>query len=150
MRAGSLNELIYKQGQAGVTKASVTLVFDNANPAMSPHGYDQYPQLTVTRQVCYRPLAPVGWAANRNSLRCVVSQVVIGGRNKYMINGTIAQQSRVQNLFHSVQLNVNNPHFLVPLCRSSTRCHPRCPELCSRPVAWLRRSCKVGSRRCST
>ncbi len=61
MRAGSLNELIYKQGQAGVTKASVTLVFDNANPAMSPHGYDQYPQLTVTRQVCYRPLAPAGW-----------------------------------------------------------------------------------------
>ena len=48
-----------------------------------------------------------------------------------MINGTIAQQSRVQNLFHSVQLNVNNPHFLVPLCRSSTRCHLRCPELCA-------------------
>ena len=71
VRAGSLNELIYKQGQAGVTKASVTLVFDNANPAMSPHGYDQYPQLTVTRQVCYRPLAPAGWAANGNSLRCV-------------------------------------------------------------------------------
>ena len=39
--------------------------------------------------------------------------MVIGGRNKYMINGTVAQQSRVQNLFHSVQLNVNNPHFLV-------------------------------------
>jgi structural maintenance of chromosome 2 len=91
VRAASLNELIYKQGQAGVTKASVTLVFDNTDPAMSPHGYDQYAQLTVTRQV------------------------VIGGRNKYMINGTVAQQSRVQNLFHSVQLNVNNPHFLVRL-----------------------------------
>ena len=55
VRAASLNELIYKQGQAGVTKASVTLVFDNADPAMSPHGYDQYSQLTVTRQVCCVP-----------------------------------------------------------------------------------------------
>ena len=30
-----------------------------------------------------------------------------------MINGHNAQLQRVQNLFHSVQLNVNNPHFLV-------------------------------------
>lgn len=30
-----------------------------------------------------------------------------------MINGHLAQPSRVQNLFHSVQLNVNNPHFLI-------------------------------------
>ena len=93
-------------------------------------------------------------------------QLVIGGRNKYLINGHVAQPrhapsdlpcavsgrggthspcarshtgyrmifelqmilprlhrltsapvpfacSRVQNLFHSVQLNVNNPHFLI-------------------------------------
>jgi structural maintenance of chromosome 2 len=33
--------------------------------------------------------------------------------NKYLINGVTAQQQRVQNLFHSVQLNVNNPHFLI-------------------------------------
>jgi len=38
---------------------------------------------------------------------------VIGGRNKYLINGHVAQPNRVQNLFHSVQLNVNNPHFLI-------------------------------------
>jgi structural maintenance of chromosome 2 len=38
---------------------------------------------------------------------------VIGGRNKYLIDGLQAQQNRVQNLFHSVQLNVNNPHFLI-------------------------------------
>ena len=40
-------------------------------------------------------------------------QIVVGGRNKYLINGKLAQPSRVQNLFHSVQLNVNNPHFLI-------------------------------------
>jgi len=32
VRASSLQELVYKQGQAGVTKASVTLVFDNSDP----------------------------------------------------------------------------------------------------------------------
>ena len=43
----------------------------------------------------------------------MLAQVVIGGRNKYLINGHSAKLNRVQNLFHSVQLNVNNPHFLI-------------------------------------
>ncbi len=30
-----------------------------------------------------------------------------------MINGSTVQQNQVQNMFHSVQLNVNNPHFLI-------------------------------------
>ncbi len=37
----------------------------------------------------------------------------MGGKNKYLINGQAVQASQVQNLFHSVQLNVNNPHFLI-------------------------------------
>ena len=80
---------MYKQGQAGVTKASVSIVFNNSDRARSPVGYEHCDQITVTRQI------------------------VIGGRNKYMINGQTAQPTRVQNLFHSVQLNVNNPHFLI-------------------------------------
>jgi len=80
---------VYKQGQAGVTKASVSIVFNNSDRARSPVGYEHCDQITVTRQI------------------------VIGGRNKYMINGQTAQPTRVQNLFHSVQLNVNNPHFLI-------------------------------------
>jgi len=40
-------------------------------------------------------------------------KVVVGGRNKYLINGCNATNSRVQDLFRSVQLNVNNPHFLI-------------------------------------
>ena len=40
-------------------------------------------------------------------------QVVIGGKNKYLINGSNAQNNRVQDFFRSVQLNVNNPHFLI-------------------------------------
>ena len=80
---------MYKGGQAGVTKATVSIVFNNDDKANSPVGYEEHSKITVTRQV------------------------VIGGRNKYLINGKVAETSRVQNLFHSVQLNVNNPHFLI-------------------------------------
>jgi len=40
-------------------------------------------------------------------------QIVVGGRNKYLINGVNATNARVQDLFCSVGLNVNNPHFLI-------------------------------------
>ena len=89
VRAGNLSELVYKQGQAGVNKASVTVVFNNEEEATSPVGYEQCPEVTVTRQV------------------------LLGGKSKYLINGRNAPAGQVQNLFHSVQLNVNNPHFLI-------------------------------------
>eukprot|EP00535_Pseudo-nitzschia_heimii_P004083 CAMPEP_0197182380 /NCGR_PEP_ID=MMETSP1423-20130617/6356_1 /TAXON_ID=476441 /ORGANISM="Pseudo-nitzschia heimii, Strain UNC1101" /LENGTH=1216 /DNA_ID=CAMNT_0042632793 /DNA_START=34 /DNA_END=3684 /DNA_ORIENTATION=+ len=89
VRAGNLSELVYKQGQAGVTKASVTVIFDNEDEAKSPVGYEQCPEVTVTRQV------------------------LLGGKSKYLINGRNQPAGQVQNLFHSVQLNVNNPHFLI-------------------------------------
>lgn len=38
---------------------------------------------------------------------------MIGGKNKYMINGRTVQPSDIKDMFHSVQLNVNNPHFLI-------------------------------------
>ena len=62
VRVGNLQELVYKQGQAGVTKATVTIVFNNSNTAESPVGYESDKQITVTRQVviggknkCTRP-----------------------------------------------------------------------------------------------
>ena len=76
----------------------------------SPLGYEQYDEVIITRQV------------------------VIGGKNKYLINGAnvqviflsaaslslifsmltiISQANRVKDFFCSVQLNVNNPHFLI-------------------------------------
>ena len=51
VRASNLQELVYKHGQAGVTKASVSLVFDNTNKAGSPPGYEKYDEIQVTRQV---------------------------------------------------------------------------------------------------
>lgn len=84
-----MQDLIYKRGQSGITKASVSLVFNNTDPAQSPIGYADCPRLTVTRQV------------------------VVGGKNKYLVNGHVATNRVVENLFQSVQLNVNNPHFLI-------------------------------------
>lgn len=55
--------------------------------------------------------------------------MVIGGRNKYLINGHTAQPNRVQNLFHSVQLNVNNPHFLIMQGRITKVLNMKPPEI---------------------
>ena len=81
--------MVYKQGQAGVNKATVSIIFNNDDSANSPVGFEQCPEVTVTRQV------------------------LLGGKSKYLINGRNAPANAVQNLFHSVQLNVNNPHFLI-------------------------------------
>ena len=89
VRAINLQDLIYKRGQAGITKATVTIVFNNAETKTSPIGYEQFKEITVTRQI------------------------LMGGKTKYLINGHLAQQRSVMNLFQSVQLNVNNPHFLI-------------------------------------
>jgi len=105
VRAGSLQELVYKQGQAGVTKASVTIVFNNSDKKVSPVGYEHFDKITVTRQV------------------------VIGGKNKYMVNAHTAQAGQVQNLFHSVQLNVNNPHFLIMQGRITKVLNMKPPEI---------------------
>ncbi len=51
LRVDNAQNLIYKNGQAGVQKATVTLVFNNVDKAHSPPGYDKWDQITVTRQV---------------------------------------------------------------------------------------------------
>ena len=57
----------YKQGQAGITKATVSIVFDNRDKERGPVGYEALDEITVTRQL------------------------VIGGRSKYLINGKVAE-----------------------------------------------------------
>ncbi|KAL5969985.1 Structural maintenance of chromosome protein 2 [Taenia solium] len=107
IRASNLQELVYKGGQAGITKATVSIVFDNTDKSISPYGYEQFDELTITRQV------------------------VVGGKNKYLINGTNATSTRVQDLFHSVQLNVNNPHFLIMQGRITKVLNMKPPEILS-------------------
>jgi len=105
VRAGNLSELVYKQGQAGVNKAVVSIVFSNDDPSCSPVGYEQCSTITVTRQV------------------------LIGGKSKYLINGRNSPAGQVQNLFHTVQLNVNNPHFLIMQGRITKVLNMKAPEI---------------------
>lgn len=51
VRAAQLTDLVYKSGQAGVTKASVCVVFDNTDKTQTPVGFEHYDEITVTRQV---------------------------------------------------------------------------------------------------
>ena len=54
VRASSLQELIYKQGQAGITKATVSIIFNNEDKQNSPVGFEHDDKITVTRQVQQR------------------------------------------------------------------------------------------------
>nr|XP_033782247.1 LOW QUALITY PROTEIN: structural maintenance of chromosomes protein 2 [Geotrypetes seraphini] len=105
VRASNLQDLVYKNGQAGITKATVSIVFDNFDKKKSPLGFETHDEITVTRQV------------------------VIGGRNKYLINGVNANNIRVQDLFCSVGLNVNNPHFLIMQGRITKVLNMKPPEI---------------------
>ena len=51
VRVSNLQELVYKQGQAGITKATVSVVFDNSDRIRSPIGYEDCREITVTREV---------------------------------------------------------------------------------------------------
>ena len=51
VRASSLQELVYKQGQAGITKATVSIIFNNEDKQNSPVGFEHDDKITVTRQV---------------------------------------------------------------------------------------------------
>uniref|UniRef100_A0A1Y1M3E5 Structural maintenance of chromosomes protein n=1 Tax=Photinus pyralis TaxID=7054 RepID=A0A1Y1M3E5_PHOPY len=105
VRAGNLQDLIYRSGQAGVTKATVSITFDNRNSQQSPPGFEDYEEITISRQVA------------------------MGGKNKYLLNGSVVQNKRIQDLFCSVQLNVNNPHFLIMQGRITKVLNMKPPEI---------------------
>lgn len=107
MRATSLQELVYKSGQAGVTRATVTIVFDNNDKSQSPIGFEKCSEISVARTI------------------------IVGGKNKYMINGKSCMNKRVQDLFCSVQLNVNNPNFLIMQGRITKVLNMKPPEILS-------------------
>ncbi|KAK4336854.1 hypothetical protein RND71_043403 [Anisodus tanguticus] len=89
VRVNNLRELIYKNGQAGVTKAQVCIEFDNTDKQNCPTGYENDNVITLRKEI------------NLNN------------SSKYFINGDKKTTSQVNDFFHSVQLNINNPHFLI-------------------------------------
>ena len=86
MRARNLQELIYKGGD--VHKASVTAVFNNTDEDASP--------------VSFRGVSPIS-----------VTRIVTANATSYLVNGKKTAQTKVLDMFRSVQININNPHFLI-------------------------------------
>ena len=69
--------MIYKRGNAGIVKASVTIIFDNKNKALSPPTMKGEDKIIVTRQV-------------------------FDGNSKYIMNGRTEKAERVRSMFQSV------------------------------------------------
>ncbi|VVC29941.1 Structural maintenance of chromosomes protein,SMCs flexible hinge,P-loop containing nucleoside [Cinara cedri] len=89
IRASSMQDVIYKNGQAGVHTATVTIKFDNKDKARSAPHYKGNDEIVISREV------------GMNS------------KNIYKINGITVQAKRIMDFFNSLQMNVNNPHFII-------------------------------------
>ena len=118
VRATNLQELVYKQGQAGVTKASVSIVFNNEDPSKSPIGYEQHRQITVTRQI------------------------VIGGRNKCVLPLPVPWNPLVGRSRCSV--SHHHPAVARRVARASSSARPICRRRCAPPTRVLGRWTSVG------
>ena len=92
VRVANKQELIYKNGQAGVTKANVTLLFDNSDKARCHEAYRKYDQISVRREYS------------------------VGGVSKCTINGTNVTNEKLLQLFSLSGLNVNNAQHRQRMC----------------------------------
>ena len=163
MRAQNQQDLIYKRGQAGITKASVTIVFDNSERSKSPVGLENYKQITVTRQVLV-------FSPQCQDNSHFLLQIALPNVSKYLLNGHKSQQQTIQTLFQSVQLNINNPNFVIMqgritkvccyhlLGQYGSRCTPKlcfivifkgCPSLfdLTSNMGWIPLQCYEGHQR---
>ncbi|CAJ0565644.1 unnamed protein product, partial [Mesorhabditis spiculigera] len=106
IRAAQMIDLVYKQGQAGINKASVAITFDNSDKAHSPVGYQNCDEIVVRRQI-----------------------IASNNRNTFTINGTAMPQTKVADFFRAIGLNVNNPHFLIMQGRVTLVMKMKPPEI---------------------
>jgi structural maintenance of chromosome 2 len=44
---------------------------------------------------------------------CITRKILWNGKNKYLFNGQQIEPSKILNFFYSINININNPHFLV-------------------------------------
>ncbi len=86
MRVANMKGLISANGKH--EKAVVTLYFDNSNKAQSPPLYKDDDTISITREQ-------------------------FSDKSVYLINGKKVTNEKVKQLFLSVHLNINNPHFLI-------------------------------------
>ena len=61
------------------------------------------------------------------------AQIAIPNVSKYLLNGHKSTQQAIQTLYQSVQLNINNPNFLIMQGRiTKVRATPGTKHLCRR------------------
>ncbi|MEN2495359.1 MAG: Structural maintenance of chromosomes protein 2 [Marteilia pararefringens] len=89
VRATSLQDLVYKNGKEGITRAQVILRFNNRDKSKSPSGYSACDEINISREM------------------------IIGKQPKYYINNSSSTTKRIHDFFKSCGLNVNCPHFLI-------------------------------------
>ena len=88
-RVDNLQQLIYKNGQSGVTKATVSIVFDNRNKSQCPIGLENQDEFEITRQI------------------------IIGGKTKYLLNGVTKTNTQIMDIFKTVSLSIQSSHFII-------------------------------------
>ncbi len=49
----------------------------------------------------------------RDADRITITRTISDGKSKYNLNGRTETSDKIKSIFMGVQLNVNNPHFLV-------------------------------------
>lgn len=89
IRAATMQDVIYKSGQAGVHTATVTIKFDNKDKSRSAPHYTHNDEIVISREVG------------------------MGSKNTYRINGCTVPAKKIMDFFNSLQMNVNNPHFII-------------------------------------
>lgn len=89
IRASTMQDVIYKSGQAGVHTATVTITFDNLDKSRSAPHYTHNDEIIISREVG------------------------MGSKNTYRINGLTVPAKKIMDFFNSLQMNVNNPHFII-------------------------------------
>jgi len=89
IRASTMQDVIYKSGQAGVHTATVTITFDNKDKSRSAPHYTHNDEIVISREVG------------------------MGSKNTYRINGLTVPAKKIMDFFNSLQMNVNNPHFII-------------------------------------
>src|SRR5580658_8777017 len=110
MHAQNQQDLIYKRGQAGITKASVTIVFDDSERDKSPVGFENCKQITVTRQVRFLLLPCV------DSHDRIALQIALPDVSKYLLNGHKSLSNFILPTFRRHHYPTTSPLGPWPLC----------------------------------
>lgn len=88
-RVNSMTSLIYKDGNAGVTRATVRAIFDNKDKSQSPFGLEDFDEFEVSRMI------------------------MVGGKTKFTLNGVTKTATQIQDMYNSCRLNIKSGHFVI-------------------------------------